>query len=551
MELRNSEISGIKMNQNKEAFKRAMRDWKLALGNDRVIVGTKELDSYRNNEIKASREVPLALKPRNSTEVVALVKIAKKHKIPLYPVSTGNNWGYGAASPVIDDCVVVDLSNMDKILNLDEELGLVTVEPGVTLLKLRQYLDQRKSSYLVPVSGAGPHASLLGNAIERGYGVTPYADHFGAVTSLEVVLPDGNTYRPALTENGGSLIDQTFKWGLGPYLDGIFTQANFGIVTNATIALATKPQKVECFIIGIKKENYLEESVIAVRDILKAVGGVTGSINIMNARRILSMVEDYPFERTNEDGIMPDALVDELIKKNYLGPWTIGGVIYGQGNLLTQAKKLIKKRLKSISRRNFFFSRKSINFLKFLTKIAPEFIVRGLKKQLRNLDESFKVAEGSPSEIALPLCYWKSGKKPLENQTMNPAKDGCGVIWYSPLVPMKSKIVRSYTDMVNQVCIRNKIEPLITLTSFSPRCFDSTVPILFNPNDNDETNRAKNCYKELYDKGKKLGLLPYRMGIDHMDLATKKGTVYWDLVSKIKKVIDPDGIIAPGRYCPR
>jgi hypothetical protein len=48
--------------------------------------------------------------------------------------------------------------------------------------------------FLVPVTGAGPNCSLLGNALERGDGVVPHADHFGAVTALAAVLPDGEMY---------------------------------------------------------------------------------------------------------------------------------------------------------------------------------------------------------------------------------------------------------------------------------------------------------------------------------------------------------------------
>jgi 4-cresol dehydrogenase (hydroxylating) len=538
------------MSFDNENLKRAFDEWTVLLGERAVISGEGASKKYGQNEIAATRKFLAALKPKNVEEISAVVRIAAKYKIPLYPVSMGKNWGYGASTPVADNCVIVDLSGMDKIVEMDEELGLVTVQPGVTLKKLRDYLDQRKLRYLAPVHGAGPNASIIGNALERGYGVTPYVDHFGAVTSLEAVLPNGEIYRPALSANGGSAIDKAFKWGIGPYLDGIFTQGSYGIVTEMTIALAPIPEHVEVFIFSLKREKDLEKAVKAVQDVLKSVGSVTGSVNLMNSNRVLSMVEKYPFDSVEKGKIMSPELVEHLLKENYLSCWTIGGVIYGDKKILDATKDVIKKTISPLAKRKLFFSRRKINFIKRILNVLPDRLTRKVKKQISNLEETLNVAEGAPTEIALPLCYWKSGKRPHKGKEMNPAQDGCGVIWYSPLVPMKSDQVRTYVDTVKKICTEHQIEPLITLTSLSHRCFDSTVPLLFDPRDPDETERAKKCYLALYEAGKKQGFLPYRVGIDHMDLVTQSGSTFWDLVSRLKKTIDPHGIISPGRYCP-
>ena len=90
---------------------------------------------------------------------------------------------------------------------------------------------QNNLPFLVPVTGAGPSCSLLGNALERGYGITPHSDHFAAVTALRAVLPSGEIYQSAIAEAGGKDVDYAYKWGVGPYLDGIFTQSSLGIVT--------------------------------------------------------------------------------------------------------------------------------------------------------------------------------------------------------------------------------------------------------------------------------------------------------------------------------
>ncbi|HOP08378.1 MAG TPA: hypothetical protein PLF13_13950 [candidate division Zixibacteria bacterium] len=160
-------------------------------------------------------------------------------------------------------------------------------------------------------------------------------------------------------------------------------------------------------------------------------------------------------------------------------------------------------------------------------------------------------AEGRPTEAALPLCYLKSGQPRRDGAEMNPARDGCGLIWYSPLVPMKPALVREYVDMVKRVCADHHIEPLITLTSLSDLCFDSTVPILFDRQDPEFTRRSKACYLALFEAGRRIGVLPYRFGIDHMNMVVNSAHSSWRLVSRIKQALDPQGILAPGRYCPK
>jgi 4-cresol dehydrogenase (hydroxylating) len=535
---------------NAPALQQALSAWRNSLSQDRIITDPAGLASAGTNEIASTRRISAILKPKTTDEVSSAVRIAAMHGIPLYPVSTGCNWGYGAASPVVDDCVVVDLSGMNRIVEFDEALGLVTVQPGVTPRQLREYLDSKKSRWLVPVSGAGPTCSLVGNALERGYGVTPYVDHFAAVMNIEAVLPSGEIYRSALSALGGAEIDRAFKWGVGPYLDGIFSQGAFGIVTEMTIALAPIPEEVVAFIFSLKSEDDLEQAVAAVQEILKSVGNVLGSINLMNGHRMLSMVDEYPFSLVDKGNVMAPSLVEDLLRKNLLSRWTMGGIVYGDRRLVRSAISLIKKRSKGIRCRKLFFTRKRIDLFKSIAGRLPGSLGAILRKQLDNLEDAFNVAEGAPTETALKLCYWKGGERPPQRQAMNPARDGCGVIWYSPLIPMKPKDARAYVDMVYRVCAEHRIEPLITLTSLSHRCFDSTVPILFDPKNADETARAKQCYLALYEAGKKEGFLPYRVGIDHMDLISRDGGTYWELVAKIKRAIDPEGIISPGRYCP-
>jgi 4-cresol dehydrogenase (hydroxylating) len=230
------------------AASRALEEIAASLGPDRVQQADEAQQRYGISAIGIKRRIAGAVRTRDTGQVQQVVHIANCHRVPLYPISTGHNWGYGAANPVVDDSLVVDLSEMDRVVDFDPRLGTVTVEPGVTQEGLYQFLQSQGSDFMVPTHGGGPDCSVLANALERGYGLTPEVDHFHAVTRIVAVLPDGELYEPALTASGGAEADRLFKWGLGPYLDGMFTQGNLGIVTQMTIGLVPKPEELAAFV---------------------------------------------------------------------------------------------------------------------------------------------------------------------------------------------------------------------------------------------------------------------------------------------------------------
>jgi hypothetical protein len=129
----------------------------------------------------------------------------------------------------------------------------------------------------------------------------------------------------------------------------------------------------------------------------------------------------------------------------------------------------------------------------------------------------------------------------------NPARDGCGLVWYAPLVPMTGDAVRRYVAMVETLCPKFGIDPLITLTTLSERCFDSTVALLFDRASG--RDRAMACYEALWKEGRRLSLLPYRLNVDKMDLLTQSGCEgFFTLAGKLKEAVDPHDIMSPGRY---
>ena len=250
-------------------FQGAVQNWRKLLGDAGVVTDAGELAAHGQNTYGSPIRAIAVLRPRDESQVQEIVRISKQHRIPLYPISTGRNWGYGAASPVKEGCAIVDLSQLRGIRLVDSQLGIVALQPGVTQQQLADYLASNDLDLMVPVHGGGPSCSLLGNALERGYGLTPVTDHFSALTALRAVLPDGSIYRSPFQAMGAETIGSAHRWGVGPYVEGLFSQGNFGIVTEGVFVLAHRPEHAETFFVRVPDHQQLDGLVEAVRTTLR------------------------------------------------------------------------------------------------------------------------------------------------------------------------------------------------------------------------------------------------------------------------------------------
>mgnify|MGYP003624296066 FL=1 len=533
---------------NRTPTESAIAEWAAILGESGVI--TAGGADFGVSTIGTKRSIPAVLRPENQEQVAAILKVAQSWQVAVYPVSTGNNWGYGSANPVEDGCVILDLSRLNRISGFDPEMGVITVEPGVTQGALRDFLDSHDGNYLVPVTGAGPTCSILGNALERGYGITPITDHFAAVTKIEAILPDGTLYRTPLSELGGEEVDGLFKWGLGPYLDGLFSQGNFGVVVNMTIALAPVPDTVTAFFFSTKEDDKLEALVPAVRAVLRALGGSVVAINLLNSQRMLSMMTPFPEDKA-VDGVLPAHEVESLASSHGVPAWSGVGAIYASKEVARAARRTLRRLLGPVTDRLIFINQRKVEMARTIARVMPGSLATRVKGMADTLAGALEIMHGTPNDVALALAYWRSGALPAPGQPKNPARDGCGLIWFAPLVPIRGKDVRRYTNMIEKICPQYGINPLITLTTVNDRCFDSTVPLLFDRSNADATARANNCYRALFEAGQKEGFLPYRLNINAMDILNTDSSAFSTLASKLKAAIDPNFILAPGRYVPR
>lgn len=441
-------------------------------------------------------------------------KLRQKYK-SVSVISRGKNWGYGCHAPNADEDLLIDLSECHRILEFDDYHGTITVEPGVSYGQMAQFLKEQGDKWITPVHGGGSDGSVMGNALERGYGLTPYTDHFGAVISLSALLENGEVYERSLKVLGQEKLDKLFKYGLGPYYDGLFTQSGIGIVTQMTMKLAPKPSYVEVFYYYLKNENEFAEAVEAIKKSKRDLGAVLGGINLMNRERCLSMVMDYPIEKVRSGEALSDEEIHNFSRRYHIDSWLVVGTLYGGKGLVKEAKKQIKKNFSRIHKRSFYFNSSNKPFYERCEKLASFLGASALSKALQTMIQAYEVLLGTPNNVALRLAYWKNENKELVKQeNLNPNRDECGLIWYAPLVEMKSDRVLAYTEFLKASAKKFGMNSLITLTTIDDLCFDSTVPILFNRKNEKDREKAIAYYEYLFAEGAKLGFFPYRINIE-------------------------------------
>ncbi|HEY5078433.1 MAG TPA: FAD-dependent oxidoreductase [Opitutaceae bacterium] len=190
---------------------------------------------------RSVRAAPWRLRPPTVAQVREVVREAARNRTALYPVSRGNNWGYGSHLPARSGSVVLDLGGLDAIGDLDRESLSVRVEPGVTQGSLFEHLRRHAPDLAFNVTGSGLGTSVLGNALERGIGYGGEKDL--DVYALEVLLADGSLVGPS---EGRHHKSRAHPAGLST--DGLFFQTNFGIVVGARLRLRVRQEAEDAVI---------------------------------------------------------------------------------------------------------------------------------------------------------------------------------------------------------------------------------------------------------------------------------------------------------------
>lgn len=211
-----------------------------ALGPEQVLDSAEELMAFASDYTEEEARSPaLAVSPISTEEVQAVVRIANEVGCSLTPRVSGTNVGGLAIPP--KGGVVVDLSRMNRILEVDVEDMVALIEPGVTWEQLKAHLEEHEIPLRMGYPLSPPDTSIVANCLLDGLG--NFSMRHGAmgdwIGGLEAVLPDGSVVRTG----AAALSDVWFGRGPLPDLTGLFVswQGTTGIVTKMGFQLWPLP----------------------------------------------------------------------------------------------------------------------------------------------------------------------------------------------------------------------------------------------------------------------------------------------------------------------
>ncbi len=523
----------------------AARDaWASIVGAAHVIDAAAERTAAATATFETHTRVPLIVRPETREQVQACVRVANEHRIPLYPVSSGLNWGYGSRVPASEGNVILDLRRMARIVDFSESLAYVTVEPGVTQQQLFDFLEEQRSGLWMDATGTSPSASLIGNTMERGFGHTPYGDHFAHVCALEVVLGDGSCFDTGFARFGETSTAPVYRWGLGPVLDGLFTQSNFGIVTRMTIWLMPAPERFEAYFFRCDTAGDLGRVIDALRP-LKLSGTLRSAVHIGNDYKVLNGLQQYPWEEMQGRTPITPGDMARFRSRLRIGLWNGSGGLYGTARQVAEARRLVRGQLKGIAGKLQFLDDRLLSVARRFAR--PYRLVTGwdLSATLDLLGPVYGLMRGVPTAQPLASAYWRKRRPPPAQ--MDPDRDRCGLLWCAPVAPLDGGHAERLAAISSDMLLSFGFEPLISITLITERAITCVVSIAYDRDVPGEDGRALACYHALLDALTSAGYHSYRLGIQAMGRPFGADSAA-PLLARLKAACDPNGVLAPGRY---
>lgn len=203
-------------------------------GKNRVFTGAEIHETYSRDELVHANKYPEVLCEVLTTEETAKVmKYAYDNNIPVTP--RGQGTGLAGASVALHGGIMLSTAKMNKILELDEENLTLTVEPGVLLMEIYEYVQKHDLFY--PPDPGEKSASIGGNINTNAGGMraVKYGVTRDYVRGLEVVMANGTVF-----ELSGKNVKNSSGYAVKDLIIG--SEGTLGIVTKAILKLLPLPK---------------------------------------------------------------------------------------------------------------------------------------------------------------------------------------------------------------------------------------------------------------------------------------------------------------------
>lgn len=280
------------------------------LGNNRVYTGKNISEDYSHDELGGISAMPEIMVEVLSTEEVSKVmKYAYDNNIPV--VIRGSGTGLVGASVPIHGGIMINMTKMTRIKELDADNLTLTVEPGVMLMDIAKYVEERDFFY--PPDPGEKTATIAGNINTNAGGMraVKYGVTRDYVRGLEVVLPNGE-----IMKVGGKVVKNSSGYSIKDMVCG--SEGTLAVITEATLKLLPLPKKVVSLLIPFPD---LDMAISTVPKIIKSKAAPT-AIEFMQREVILAAEQflDKKFPDNSSDAYLLlsfDGNTIEEVERNY------------------------------------------------------------------------------------------------------------------------------------------------------------------------------------------------------------------------------------------
>jgi 4-cresol dehydrogenase (hydroxylating) len=404
-------------------------------------------------------------------------------------------------------------------------MAYVTVEPGVTFRQLADFLRGCRARVFTAVTGGPADGSVVANALERGDGTGPLTDRFAHVCDLEVVLANGERIETGFGRFPGATVAPLGRWGVGPALDGLFSQSGLGVVTRATVWLTPYPAHFEHAWYTIDDPRRLPALTDALRR-LKLAGVARGTTSLWNDYKLLALFGGYPYAETGGATPLPDELRATLRRRAQLGVWNGALSLYGASARHGQAlRELVEETLDGIA-----------------TQLRFE---RGPEEPLDAPPERCGPPLGVPHDHNLVTAYWRKRERPTP--PLDPDRDRCGMLWLSHAIPFAGEHAEAVEALVGEEALAAGFEPAMALLGVTDRVLYAIVTLAFDRDLDGEDARASACHDRLFAALCERGYPPFRTGVQSQALAPAGDPAYQRVLDGLAGLLDPAGVLS-ARY---
>ncbi|MEC9340368.1 MAG: FAD-binding oxidoreductase [Pseudomonadota bacterium] len=457
-----------------------------------------------------SRIPSAAVSPASVEELQRVVRLCHERSIPVWYYGTGKNVAYGGPAVKLTGYLVIDMKRMNRVLEVNEESAYAVVEPGVSYLQLYQHLQQIGSNLWIDCA-APAWGGVVGNAMEHGAGYTPYGDHFLFSCGMEVMLADGSLVRTGMGAMPNSNAWQLFKYGYGPYLDGLFSQGNYGIVTKMGIWLMPKPPAYKPFLFTFARETDLHQIMEVMRPLKTSLVYQNGAVleHISYSASMKVVRDDIWSEKTP----IPNSVWADMTQQLDLGWWNLYGAVYGLPDNVELQWGMLRDSFMQIEGARYFLDR-------------PE---DDVSWQYRN-----ELMQGIPNMSEFALVNWRGG----------------GHINFSPIAPMRGEVAVQAMDVLRPLMEGYGFDYMTEYVA-TFRGMINMLILSFDPRDPDEMERAYHCSRDIITTCADLGFGELKAHLSFMDLVLSTYSAndhgLKKVLDRLKAGLDPKGILAPGK----